>query len=170
MTLPKAEPCEAIDSPRLDWPAAGWSRSTISQHRIGYSVQAGLLPRHEIRQRLSRPDGLHNSELEVVISLEADAQKRRSPRPASVLARWIFAQSVGFACSIGIAFRRFQVFVNRRWGHIYFAATGEVFYSCHYQSCLIGLAVIDREDADNAGRRIQYFRAGPCPIAVPSLR
>ena len=76
----------------------------VEQYRIGNSVQARLLRRHEIHARLSPPDSLDNSELEVVISLKADAQERRSPWAASALARWIFAQSVGLACSSGMVF------------------------------------------------------------------
>ncbi len=77
---------------------------TVQQHRIGNTVQASLLGRHEIHRRLAPPDGLDDSELEVVVSLEPDAQERRSPWAASAFARWILAQSVGFACSSGMAF------------------------------------------------------------------
>jgi len=77
---------------------------TIQQHGIGNTVQASLLSRHKINGRLSPPDGLDDSELEVVVSLEPDAQERRSPWAASAFARWILAQSVGLACSSGMAF------------------------------------------------------------------
>lgn len=76
----------------------------VQQQRIGNSVHAGLLSRHEIQGRLSPPHRLDDSELEVVVSLEADAQERRSPWAASAFARRIFAQSVGLACSSGMAF------------------------------------------------------------------
>ena len=56
---------------------------TVQQDWIGNYVQAGLLRRHEIHNRLSPADGLDDSELEVVAGREPDAQERRSPWAAS---------------------------------------------------------------------------------------
>lgn len=51
----------------------------VQQHQIGNTIQARLLSGQEINGRLPPPDSFDDSELEVVVSLESDAQERRSP-------------------------------------------------------------------------------------------
>src|SRR5450432_3879876 len=68
--------------------------------RIADAFQPGLMSRREIDGRLAPPNRLDNRKLEIVIRLEANAQERDSPILA--LARWIFSQSTGLACAIGI--------------------------------------------------------------------
>ena len=51
----------------------------IQYFRIADPIQTGLLGRHEVNRGLAPPDGLDDSELEVVVCLEANVQDRRSP-------------------------------------------------------------------------------------------
>src|SRR6266481_2594649 len=75
----------------------------IQKLRVAETIQSGILGGGEVDRRFAPPDGLDDSELEIVVCLEANAQDRGSPWAASALARWIFAHSVGLACSRGIA-------------------------------------------------------------------
>jgi hypothetical protein len=51
----------------------------FQQFRIADPIQTGLLGRHEVNRGLAPPDGLDDSEFEVVVCLEENAQERRSP-------------------------------------------------------------------------------------------
>src|ERR1019366_1576428 len=80
--------------------------STLQNFRITDALQSCVVGRREIDGGFTPPDGLDDSELEIVVSLEANTQGRDSLGVGwaeRALARWIFSQSAGLACSNGIA-------------------------------------------------------------------
>src|SRR5579872_4482346 len=68
--------------------------------RIAGAAQTGIGRRGEIDGGLQLPNSPDNVEIEIGVRLKANAQRRDSP--VLTLARWIFSQSGGLACSSGI--------------------------------------------------------------------
>ena len=68
----RAMGCGVVIQARVPW-------RHVQQFRIANAIQAGLLGRREVNRRLAPPDSLDDSELRVVVCLEANAQERRSP-------------------------------------------------------------------------------------------